>query len=62
MADAGAIEFLKFVAGVVLTAGSVIVYVERRITALETKMEPLWEDYKERHDPNQTSLPFVKAQ
>ena len=33
-----------------------MLYLERRITKLETRLEPLWEDYKDRNNPNQGHL------
>ena len=37
-----------------------MLYLERRLTKLETKLEPLWEDYKERKQTHHAT-PFRAA-
>ena len=51
------------IAGFVLQTATVvfvivvgIIHIDRRITRLETKFEPLWEDFVERKHPDQMPL------
>lgn len=41
-------EFYEAATQVVTTVGLIIVYIERRLTKLETKISPLWREYQER--------------